>query len=74
MGKYRGAAPGCGIISLKCLTVMEMEVRMTCFGLFGGFGKQAAVQDPGGKYFCGELPVIKKKPCQASGKCGAAVG
>ena len=39
MGKYRGAAPGCGIISLRCLTVMERAVRMTCCGLFGGFGK-----------------------------------
>ncbi len=39
MGKYRGAAPGCGIIALKVLDRYGTEVRMTCCGLFGGFGK-----------------------------------
>ena len=54
MGKYRGAAPGCGIISLKVHdrygTGSQDDVLRALRWIRG---KQAAVQDPGGKYFCG---------------------
>ena len=54
MGKYRGAAPGCGIIALKVLDRYgngSQEDVLQCFSVDPS--NRAAVPNPGGKYFCG---------------------
>ena len=62
MGKYRGAAPGCGIISLKVLdrygTGSQDDVLRALRWIREN---RQQYEDPGGKYFVWELPVIQKE-------------
>ena len=66
MGKYRGAAPGCGIIALK------PGGRAACHPLDPGV--PAAVPNSGGKHFRWHHLQFQKGSCTACGKRGAALG